>query len=92
MTVNVGKPMSIVKKLGRASNEIKKVYQQNESVVNEKNVPKKGSPDYHQHKIAKDTVKNPRKSFMGGPSAEEAEETLVDKFGYTKKEIQKLKK
>jgi hypothetical protein len=68
-----------------------KSYGLKESVVNEKNVPKKGSPDYHQHKIAKDTVKNPRKSFMGGPSVEEAEETLMDKFGYTKKEIEKLK-
>lgn len=62
-----------------------------ESVVSEKKVPKKGSPDYHQHKIAVDTVKNPRKSFMGGPSATEAEETLMDKFGYSKKEIEKLK-
>lgn len=36
MVVNTKRPMSIVKNLGKASNEIKKVYQQkNESVVNE---------------------------------------------------------
>jgi hypothetical protein len=60
--------------------------------LNEKKVPKKGSADYHQHKIAKDTVKNPNKSLLGGPSPEEAEETLMNKFGYSKKEIDKLKK
>jgi hypothetical protein len=60
-------------------------------VVSEKKVPKKGSPDYHQHKIAVDTVKNPRKSFMGGPSPKEAEQTLLKKFGYSKKEVEKLK-
>jgi hypothetical protein len=59
--------------------------------VNEKKVPKKGSSDYHQHKIAVDTVKNPNKSFMGGPSAKEAEQTLIKKFGYSKKEVEKLK-
>jgi predicted DNA binding CopG/RHH family protein len=62
-----------------------------ESVVNEKKVPKKGSPDYHQHKIAVDTVRNPMKSLMGGPSSKEAEETLIKKFGYSKKEVDKLK-
>lgn len=156
MVMSPLRPFELLEPLGRASNEIKKVYQQNESVVNEgkkafkvnpqigkakysisfhdgksknkdgsdfwgidifknkvdlekaiknykskgfvaesvvneKKVPKKGSPDYHQHKIAVDTVKNPRKSFMGGPSATEAEETLMDKFGYSKKEIEKLK-
>lgn len=60
--------------------------------LNEKKVPKKGSAGYHQHKIAKDTVKNPNKSLLGGPSPEEAEETLINKFGYSKKEIDKLKK
>jgi len=62
-----------------------------EAKVNEKKVPKKGSPDYHQHKIAVDTVRNPMKSFMGGPSSKEAEETLIKKFGYSKKEVDKLK-
>ena len=59
--------------------------------VNEKKVPKKGSPDYHQHKIAVDTVRNPMKALMGGPSAKEAEQTLLKKFGYSKKEVEKLK-
>lgn len=73
-------------------NKIDKAWKgKNESVVNEKKVPKKGSPDYHQHKIAVDTVRNPIKSFMGGPSAKEAEETLIKKFGYSKKEVDKLR-
>ena len=73
-------------------NKIDKTWKgKNESVVNEKKVPKKGSPDYHQHKIAVDTVRNPMKSFMGGPSWKEAEETLIKKFGYSKKEVDKLR-
>jgi len=48
--------------------------------------------DRHQHKILVDTVKNPLKGkFLGGPSAEEAEETLREKFKYTDAEIQRLK-
>ena len=90
MVFNLNKPYSVVKPMGNARSEIKKVYQQNESVVSEKKVPKKGSADYHQHKIAVDTVKNPNKSFMGGPSAKEAEEILMKKFGYSKKEVEKL--
>ena len=43
-------------------------------------------------KIAIDTVKNPAKGMMGGPSAEEAEKTLRNKFGYTDTQIAKLKK
>jgi hypothetical protein len=58
--------------------------------VNEKNIPKKGTSDYHQHKIAVDTMKNPNKSMMGGPSPKEAEQILMKKFGYSKKEIDKL--
>ena len=51
------------------------------------------SPDAHQKKIAIDTVKNPMKGkFLGGPSAEEAEEILRKKFGYTDAQIKKLKK
>ena len=73
-------------------NKIDKAWKgKNESVVSEKKVPKKGSPDYHQHKIAVDTVRNPIKSFMGGPSWKEAEETLIKKFGYSKKEVDKLR-
>jgi hemoglobin-like flavoprotein len=60
--------------------------------VNEKkSVPKKGTPDYHQHKIAVDTIKNPNKGlFMKGPSVEEAKDTLRKKFNYTDKDIEKL--
>lgn len=46
----------------------------------------------HQHRIARDTVKNPLKGkFLGGPSAEEAENTLRTKYKYTDKQIAKLK-
>jgi len=47
--------------------------------------------DKHQKKIAIDTVKNPDKALLGGPSAKEAEETLRSKFGYDDKKIAKLK-
>ena len=45
----------------------------------------------HQHRIARDTVKNPNKALLGGPSAKEAEETLRKKYGYDDKKIAKLK-
>jgi hypothetical protein len=51
----------------------------------------KSVPDKHQEKIAKDTLKNPNKSLMGGPSAKEAEEILRNKFGYSTAQIKKLK-
>ena len=47
--------------------------------------------DKHQKKIAIDTVKNPSKSLLGGPSPEEAEKILKDKFGMSDKQIAKLK-
>ena len=47
--------------------------------------------DKHQKKIAIDTVKNPSKSLLGGPSPEQAEKMLKDKFGMSDKQIQKLK-
>lgn len=50
-------------------------------------------PDKHQLKICKDTVKNPLKGkFCGGPTAEEAEQILKEKFNFTDKQIQDLKK
>lgn len=52
----------------------------------------KDVPSKHQEKIAKDTVKNPDKALLGGPSVEEAEKMLKDKFGYTDAQITKLKK
>ena len=51
----------------------------------------KSVPDKHQEKIAKDTLRNPNKSLMGGPSAKEAEEILRNKFGYSTAQIKKLK-
>ena len=45
----------------------------------------------NQEKIAIDTVKNPNKSLLGGPTASEAEKMLRTKFGYTDKQIAKLK-
>lgn len=48
-------------------------------------------PDQHQHKIAVDTVKNPMKSFLGGPNAAQSENILRSKFGYTDSMINKLK-
>lgn len=47
--------------------------------------------DNHQKKICIDTVKNPAKGFLGGPSAEEAEKILMEKFHYTQQMIDKLK-
>ncbi len=52
----------------------------------------KDVPSKHQEKIAKDTVKNPDKALLGGPSEEEAEKMLKNKFGYTDAQITKLKK
>lgn len=50
------------------------------------------TPDKHQERICRDTVKNPLKGlFLGGPSAEEAERILREKFGYNDQKIQKLK-
>jgi len=49
-------------------------------------------PDQHQLRICIDTVKNPMKGqFMGGPSAEEAEKILREKFKFGEGQIQKLK-
>ena len=48
--------------------------------------------DKHQHRICRDTVRNPLKGkFLGGPNAEEAEKTLREKFHYTDQQIAKLK-
>ena len=41
-----------------------------------KKLPVKGSPDWHKHKIALDTVKNPNKALLGGPSLEDAKKML----------------
>jgi len=47
---------------------------------------------WHEHAIAKDTVKNPLKGvFLGGPNAVQAEATLRSRFGYNDAKIAKLK-
>lgn len=60
--------------------------------LDEAKKPKKGTPEWHQHRIAVDTVKNPNKALLGGPSEKEAIKTLKKKFGYTDKDIKKLQK
>jgi len=48
--------------------------------------------DAHQLRILKDTVRNPLKGrFLGGPSAEEAEDVLRSKFKFTSEQIRSLK-
>lgn len=45
----------------------------------------------HQLKILRDTVRNPLKSLLGGPTAKEAEEILREKFQYSDLDMEKLK-
>jgi len=54
---------------------------------------KPNSPgEKHQLKVLIDTVRNPMKGkFLGGPSAEDAEKTLRDTFGYSDAEIDRIK-
>lgn len=62
------------------------------SKLSERRIPKKGTADYHQHKIAVDTIKTPMKGvFLGGPTAKEAEQILKTKFGYVQSDIDRLK-
>ncbi len=56
-----------------------------------KGTPKKGTPEWHECRIACDTVRNPAKALLGGPSADEAERKLLNKFGYTQAEVDALK-
>ena len=51
----------------------------------------KNTPDKHQLRILKDTVRNPMRSLLGGPDAKESEEILVKKFGFTRAMINALK-
>jgi len=49
--------------------------------------------DAHQLRILKDTVRNPLKGqFLGGPSAEEAEDVLRSKFRFTSEQIRNLRR
>ena len=62
-----------------------------ESVVAKaKRIPKKGDIDFHQHKIALDTLQNPKKVLLGGPSLKEAKDMLKKHFGYTDKDLEKF--
>ena len=45
----------------------------------------------HQLKILKDTIRNPAKALMGGPTEREAEQMLCEQFGYTPEQIDKLR-
>jgi len=45
----------------------------------------------HQLKILKDTIRNPAKALLGGPTEREAEQMLREQFGYTPNEIDKLR-
>ena len=47
--------------------------------------------DTRQKRIAIDTVRNPSKALLGGPSASEAEDILKTKFGFSDKDIANLK-
>lgn len=48
-------------------------------------------PDRHQKRICIETVFQPMKAFLGGPSVEEAEKILLEKFGFTERQIASLK-
>ena len=51
----------------------------NPSFQNGGKLPKKNTPEWHQYQIAKDTIKNPNKSMLGGMSLEEAK-IIVKKY------------
>ena len=70
---------------------MKKIFA-SKGVASSRNIPQKGSPDWHEHKIAVDTVKNPAKAFLGGPSYRESVEVLKEKFGYSDEDIAKLER
>lgn len=48
--------------------------------------------DKHQLRICRETVKNPMKALMGGPSVNESKKTLKEKFGWSDIQIAKLEK
>ena len=47
-------------------------------------------PEKHEKKILRDTVANPNKALLGGPSYEEAKRVLRKKYGYTDEQLNKL--
>ena len=48
--------------------------------------------DKNQLKILKDTVRNPNKALLGGPSERESIQILKQKFGFSENAIKKLQK
>jgi len=61
-------------------------------IIKEEYICEMSPADKHQLKVLVDTVRNPLKGmFLGGPSAEEAEEILKKKFKWNDKQIKKIK-
>lgn len=71
--------------------DLELLLEQEPVVAKAKRIPKKGEIDFHKHKIAIDTLQNPKKVLLGGPSLEEAKEMLKKHFGYTDKDLEKFK-
>ena len=82
MIVNVNKPMSIVKKLGKVGNDVKKVYQQNESVINE-------GPSTEEKKIAMLAVRKQAK--YRNVSLEQAIQDQINALEDLKRDVKKGK-
>jgi L-lactate utilization protein LutC len=70
--------------------QLKEMIREELKNLSEKKVPAPRTPDWHQHAIAVDLVRNPYKSFFGS-NPKEAEEILKTKFKYTQADIDKLK-
>ncbi len=58
--------------------------------MNQSNYRMPKSPK-NQLTILRDTVRNPLKSLLGGPTAKEAEEILREKFQHSDLDMEKLK-
>lgn len=73
--------------------ELRQLIREELKKLKEVKKPQKDTPEYHEHKIAVDSIKNPKKAFfLGGLTPDEAEKTLKKKFGYSDEDIEKLKK
>jgi len=57
-----------------------------------KRISEASTPDAHQKRVLMDTVRNPDKALMGGPSVADAKKTLKSKFGMTDAQIAALEK
>ncbi len=51
-----------------------------------KRLPERGTPDWHKLQIAKDTVKNPAKAFLGGQTLKQAKE-ILKQYGLSESKI-----